>query len=101
VGDKGYYLQTNDYKRSSLTYDPATDKVTGETIGSGMKIDLDSGKIDAYNYEFKGEDSSSHSFIKITSQPNNYLQMHYRVIEDGTVKQDNDVFRVGLDNYFF
>jgi hypothetical protein len=40
VGDKGYYLQTNDYKKSNLTIDDEGN-VTNDKVGSGMRIELD------------------------------------------------------------
>jgi hypothetical protein len=62
--DQGYYLQTNNYNPSGWTNDS-----TSWTTGSGMLIDLAEGRVDAYDFTLRGEDSDSRSYLKLSSDP--------------------------------
>ena len=106
VGDNNYYLQTNDYKKSNLTIDNKGN-VTNDEVGSGMRIELDGATgdkstITAYNFNLKGEDSNSYSYVKISSDPSNFLQMHYRKLSDDRtqVLENADVLKIGTNAYF-
>lgn len=66
--------------------------------GGGMEINLSEGTIDAYNFALTGTQttgSASGSFVQISSEPNNFLTMHYQA-----VGVDVDVLTINTDNYY-
>jgi hypothetical protein len=62
--DKGYYFKTDNYVASTWTTD-----TTDWDSGAGMLIDLARGKIDAYDFTLRGEDTKSRSYLKLSSDP--------------------------------
>ena len=78
---------------SSGNYD-TTDK-------TGMQIDLDDGKINAYNFTLtgiNGSGSNAGSYIELSSAPNKFLTMHY---QDSEKEPDVslDVLTINTNNY--
>lgn len=95
IGKNEYFLQTEDYKASTLKMG---EKGTADDYGSGMKIDLSAGTIDAYNFVLKGESNSGNyagSFIKLTSDPNGFIDAYLLDPNLGGIH----VLDIGLDNY--
>lgn len=95
IGKTEYFLQTEDYKSSTLKMG---DKGTADDYGSGMKIDLSEGTIDAYNFVLKGESNSGDyagSFIKLASDPNGFIDAYLLDPSLGGIH----VLDIGLDNY--
>ncbi len=67
--DEGYYLKTNNYMPSTLTWNGTA--MIGDP-GSGMLIDLAGNCIDAYDFVIKGENTSTEyygSYLQLTSDP--------------------------------
>jgi hypothetical protein len=50
----------------------------------------------------KGEDSNSYSYVKLTSNPSAFLQMHYRKLNDDKteVLENSDVLKIGTSDYY-
>lgn len=111
IGDEEYYLQTNDYVPSTLwdsteehgdVFNPPD--LTGEddangtgTAGAGMKINLDEGQIDAYNFTLRGEDPDSGSFVKLSSDVKQMVKIKYR--DPNCDTNGLDVLHIGTDDY--
>ena len=91
--DQGYYLQTNNYTASNWIADNIT-----WTPGSGMLIDLAEGRIDAYNFKLRGEDTASRSYLKLSSDPTQMIKVFYvnAAIEDDP---GLTVFEIGTNDY--
>ena len=91
--DQGYYLQTNNYSPSGWSSDSVP-----WTTGSGMLIDLAEGRLDAYDFTLRGEDSASRSYIKLSSDPSQMIKVFYR---DENIDDDSGlvVFEMGTNNY--
>ena len=107
IGDKGdeertpdYYLQTNDFKLSELW---AGDSYQSEKdSGAGMKLNLAQGKIQAYNFELRGEDSRKDaktlgSYVFLSSDPADMVRVRYRNNDFDT--NGIDVLAIGTNNY--
>ena len=85
---KGYYFKSDDYLPSTLS---EKDGAPGE----GMLFDLAGGKIDAYNFTLRGEDSTG-SFLQLSSNPNNFIQVNYKDDNLGSI----DILKISKNDYF-
>lgn len=119
VGDGKYFLQTNDYPKKYLTktennvqyYADENGNQVSEAnrvqIDSGVKIDLASGKINAYDFQIKATNPYQPykgSFIELNSNGNPFFKVHYRnsqspitsVVNSGIdlIKITNDAFLI-------
>jgi hypothetical protein len=107
IGDKGdeertpdYYLQTNDFKLSELWAGDSYQ--SGKDPGAGMKLNLAQGKIQAYNFELRGEDSRKDaktlgSYVYLSSDPADMVRVRYRNNDFDT--NGIDVLAIGTNNY--
>ncbi len=107
IGDKGdeertpdYYLQTNDFKLSELW--SGNSYQVGKDPGAGMKLNLAQGKIQAYNFELRGEDSRKDaktlgSYVYLSSDPADMVRVRYRNNDFDT--NGIDVLAIGTNNY--
>lgn len=76
IADDNYYLQTNDYQ--AHVYDSKTDTFT--TVGQGMKINLQTGKIVSYNFDLLAYDSEGNnagSYVRIAKSGSPYFRVHF------------------------
>lgn len=94
IADNSYYLQTNDFVQH--VFDSKTNKFT--TVGEGMKIDLQNGKITSYNFDLIAYDSkgdNAGSFVQISQSGNPYLRVYFK---DST--RSLDIFRLTKTEFF-
>lgn len=90
---KGYYFKTDNYSASTWQSDS-----TNWTTGNGMLIDLAQGKIDAYDFTLRGEDTESRSYLKLSSDPAQMMKVFYVNKENGD-DPGLTVLEVGTNNY--
>lgn len=91
---KGYYLKTDNYSPSQWE----SDKKAWVT-GSGMLIDLAQGKIDAYDFTLRGENTDSRSYLKLSSDTSEMIKVHYRDAALGADDEGLSVMQVGTTDY--
>ena len=75
IADNSYYLQTNDFVQHVLREDVFT------TVGKGMKVDLQNGKITSYNFDliaYDSEGDNAGSFVQMSQSGNPYLRVHFK-----------------------
>ena len=91
-----YFLQTNDYVASTLWSSEDVFNTSG-TPGSGMRIDLGDGRIDAYKFTLKGENENG-SYIALSDNDSAFLRIKYRTSDSDEIV-DVDVMDIGVDTY--
>lgn len=92
IADNSYYLQTNDFVQHVLNKDTFT------TVGKGMKIDLQNGKITSYNFDliaYDSEGDNAGSFVQMSQSGNPYLRVYFK---DSTRKLD--IFKITKTEFF-
>lgn len=96
VGDNRYYLQSDDYVKEKDSTDPEQ-----KILGQGINFDLCNGKLDAYNFNLKAENSSGDrytgSYVQIDSDGSPYLQVRHKDSE-GTGLAKTDANGIDLIN---
>lgn len=92
--DKGYYFKTDNYLASTWTSDSSE-----WTTGAGMLIDLARGKIDAYDFTLRGENTTSRSYLKLSSDTSEMIKVHYRDAALGADDTGLNVMQVGTTDY--
>ena len=92
--DKGYYFKTDNYLASTWTSDSSE-----WTTGAGMLIDLAQGKIDAYDFTLRGENTTSRSYLKLSSDTSEMIKVHYRDAVLGADDAGLNVMQVGTTDY--
>jgi hypothetical protein len=95
IADNSYYLQTNDFVQHVLTDGEFTTK------GQGMKLDLQNGKIIAYNFDLLALDSSNGnnagSYIRMSKSGSPYFRVHF---EDKNAGQKLNVFELNKTSFY-
>ena len=86
IGGNDYYLQTDDY--TSWNYNKADITTAQSFTGKGLKLDLQTGKLDAYNFQL----SSKNVYIDSTESSDGFF-----IIKDN--KSSNLMF-VGANDYY-
>ena len=75
IANDAYHLQTNDYEEGTINNDAVT------KAGKGLKINLEDGFIDGYNFRLRGVNSSetklNGSFFELNSNGNPFIKVHY------------------------
>lgn len=92
IADNSYYLQTNDFVQHVLNKDTFT------TIGKGMKVDLQNGKITSYNFDliaYDSEGDNAGSFVQMSQSGNPYLRVYFK---DSSRKLD--IFKLTKTEFF-
>lgn len=88
IADNSYYLQTNDFVQH--VFDKKTNKFT--TIGKGMKVDLQNGKITSYNFDliaYDSEGDNAGSFVQMSQSGDPYFRVYFK---DST--RNLDIFKL-------
>ena len=94
IADNSYYLQTNDFVQH--VFDSKTNRFT--TVGEGMKIDLQNGKITSYNFDLIAYDSkgdNAGSFVQISQSGDPYLRVYFK---DST--RSLDIFKLTKTEFY-
>ena len=94
IADNNYYLQTNDFVQH--VFDIKTNKFT--TVGEGMKIDLQNGKITSYNFDliaYDSEGDNAGSFVQMSQSGNPYFRVYFK---DST--RNLDIFKLTKTEFY-
>lgn len=92
IADNSYYLQTNDFRQHVLNKDTFT------TVGKGMKVDLQNGKITSYNFDLIAYDSkgdNAGSFVQMSQSGDPYLRVYFK---DST--RNLDIFKLTKTEFY-
>jgi len=80
-----FKITTNDYLMQSQNWHVPTENET-EADGDGIKFDMKHGKLTAYGFDLKAYSKNNQyagSFVRISSDGNPYIQVHYQDSESG------------------